>query len=179
MAQANFARTFGFLCFCTTAVAPKLFQVVLSTRELHVQGYQACVVCSISQLTDLAHCFTVHQQMLHLIFSMWAFSIYGVPRSGLSTPAFASLMRKICTGLAAMFEHACGITVDQATERLLGANSLHLLVLLIILVGVLFFNIIRSNLWLVSGARNCVLYFCILVCLNGASVVKHNSRTGN
>eukprot|EP00878_Enallax_costatus_P038361 GHUV01043572.1.p1 GENE.GHUV01043572.1~~GHUV01043572.1.p1 ORF type:complete len:312 (+),score=102.46 GHUV01043572.1:276-1211(+) len=53
--------------------------------------------------------------------------------------------------MAVVWENASNISAEQAAERLLAANSLHLLVLLIIFVGLLFFNIIRSNLY--QGVR--------------------------
>ncbi|WIA18083.1 hypothetical protein OEZ85_009564 [Tetradesmus obliquus] len=88
--------------------------------------------------------------VLHMGFALWAFSIFGVPRSAIITDAFAALVLRICTATSVVWANAGSMTPQQAAQRLLAGGSAHLLVAAIVIVGVLFLKVTLSN-WIKSG----------------------------
>ena len=95
-------------------------------------------------------------------FALWAFSIFGVPRSAIITDAFAALVLRICTATSVVWANAGSMTPQQAAQRLLAGGSAHLLVAAIVIVGVLFLKVTLSNWIKVSSPHN-VSFHCLIV----------------
>jgi hypothetical protein len=91
-------------------------------------------------------------QVWHVGFALWAFSIFGVPRSPIITEAFAALVLRICTAMSVVWANAGSMTPQQVAQRLLAGSSAHLLVAAIVLVGVLFLKVTFTNWIKVSSA---------------------------
>jgi hypothetical protein len=84
-------------------------------------------------------------QVWHVGFALWAFSIFGVPRSAIITDAFAALIMRICSAMSVVWANAGSMTAQQVAQRLLAGCSAHLLVAAVVMVGVLFLKVTFTN----------------------------------
>lgn len=86
-------------------------------------------------------------QVWHVAFGLWAFSLFGVPRSKLVSGSLEWLVSAACGRTSKLWENASGISAEQATQRLLSATATHLLIVLAVLVAVLFLKL-TFTMWL-------------------------------
>ncbi|KAF8062000.1 Pigl [Scenedesmus sp. PABB004] len=86
----------------------------------------------------------------HVIFALWAFSLFGLPRSGLITQGFAGLMLRVCAAARRVWASTAGMAPEAAAARLLSASAAHLLVALVVLVGVLLIQV-STTTWMRAG----------------------------
>eukprot|EP00775_Hariotina_reticulata_P002590 gene2590-2892_t len=103
-----------------------------------------------SDLSDMVMNLLPYAAVWHALFALWAFSLFGTPRSRLVAKGFASLILRICQGLHRFLQSVGDYQPEEATERLLAAGAAHLLILLIILVAVLVLKLYLTT-WVSAG----------------------------
>lgn len=99
----------------------------------HISHSGSCP-CSLSCMASSRPCPT---QVLHVGFSLWAFSLFGVSQSPLVTGLFASIVQAACTTTEAGWLAVSGISATELSRRLLSQNAVHLLIVLLLMVGAL------------------------------------------